>query len=360
MSDPSARGRIGPLLDALFDQGATDLLLSVGAPPSLRIDGRLTPAMSRVLTAQQTEELVDEIVADAARKVLEDAGAVDFSFQWGDRGRVRGNAFRQRSTYAIALRAIPTAIPSFADLRLPKIVEQLVELPRGLILVTGPTGSGKSTTQASMLDWINRSRAQHIITLEDPIEYVHNNKRCIVDQREVGVDCPDFETALRSALREDPDVLLVGEMRDLESIRMALTIAETGHLVFGTLHTNDTSQTVSRIVDVFPAVQQQQIRVQLAGTLEAVIHQQLLPKLGGGLVAAFEVLLATHPVRNLIRENKPNQLRNVILTSLKDGMQTLEMSLSELVEAGLLDHDVAIGVSMNPAEVAKARVPAAP
>ncbi len=352
MAEPSVR--IGPLLDALFERGATDLLLSAGAPPSLRIDGRLTPATPRPLTAAQTEELVRELVPAALRTRLDQLGAVDFSFQWSERGRVRGNAFRQRSTYAIALRAIPGAIPSFGDLRLPAVVERLVELPRGLILMTGPTGAGKSTTQASMLDRINRSRAQHIITIEDPIEYVHANRRCIVEQREVGVDCPDFGSALRSALREDPDVLLVGEMRDLELIGIALTVAETGHLVFGTLHTNDTAQTIGRIIDVFPPGQQQQIRVQLAGSLQAVIHQQLVPRRGGGLVAAYEVLVATHAVRNLVRENKPAQLRNVILTSVRDGMQTLEMSLSELVRDGLVDHDVAAAVATYPAEVAPA------
>jgi twitching motility protein PilT len=350
--------RIEPLLDALFDQGATDLLLSVGAPPSLRIDGHLAPATSRLLTAAETEALCDQLVSDAARVSLDDKGAVDFSFQWSDRGRIRGNAFRQRNTIAIALRAIPHAIPTFSELRLPPVVERLVELPRGLILMTGPTGSGKSTTQASMLDWINRSRAQHIITVEDPIEYLHTNQRCIVEQREVGVDTPDFGSALRAALREDPDVLLVGELRDLESISMALTIAETGHLVLGTLHTNDTAQTVDRIVDVFPAQQQQQIRVQLAASLQAVLYQQLMPRKGGGLVAAFEVLVATHPVRNLIRESKSAQLRNVIMTSAKDGMIALETSLNGLVEAGVVDYDDAVAVSMYPGEVKRMAPPA--
>jgi twitching motility protein PilT len=343
--------RIEPLLDALFDQGATDLHLSAGAPPSLRIDGHLAPATSRVLTPVETEALCDQLVNDAARQTLEENGAVDFSFQWNDRGRIRGNAYKQRNSLAIALRAIPQTIPTFSELRLPPVVERLVELPRGLILMTGPTGAGKSTTQASMIDWINRSRAQHVITIEDPIEYVHTNQRCIVDQREVGVDTPDFESALRAALREDPDVLLVGELRDLESIRMALTIAETGHLVFGTLHTNDTSQSVDRIVDVFPAQQQQQIRVQLAASLQAIFYQQLMPKKGGGLVAAFEVLVATHAVRNLIRESKSAQLRNVITTSAKDGMITLESSLNALVNAGLVDYEDAIAVSMYPGEV---------
>ncbi len=343
--------RIEPLLDALFDQGATDLHLSAGASPSLRIDGHLVPATSRVLTPAETEALCEQLVNDAGRDTLAEKGAVDFSFQWNDRGRIRGNAFKQRQSLAIALRAIPQVIPSFSELRLPPIVERLVELPRGLILMTGPTGSGKSTTQASMIDWINRSRAQHVITVEDPIEYLHTNQRCIVEQREVGVDTPDFETALRAALREDPDVLLVGELRDLESIRMALTIAETGHLVFGTLHTNDTSQSVDRIVDVFPANQQQQIRVQLAASLQAILYQQLLPKKGGGLIAAFEILVATHPVRNLIREAKSAQLRNVISTSAKDGMQTLETSLNHLINAGLLEYEDAVAVSLYPSEV---------
>jgi twitching motility protein PilT len=349
--------RIEPLLDALFDQGATDLHLSAGAPPSLRVDGHLAPATSRVLTPAETSALCDQLVNDAGRVTLEEKGAVDFSFQWNNRGRIRGNAFKQRNSLAIALRAIPQTIPTFSELRLPPVVERLVELPRGLILMTGPTGSGKSTTQASMIDWINRSRAQHVITVEDPIEYVHSHQRCIVEQREVGVDTPDFESALRAALREDPDVLLVGELRDLESIRMALTIAETGHLVFGTLHTNDTSQSVDRIVDVFPAQQQQQIRVQLAASLQAVFYQQLLPKKGGGLVAAFEVLIATHAVRNLIRESKSAQLRNVITTSARDGMNTLESSLNALITAGVVEYEDAVAVSMYPSEVKRPAPP---
>ncbi|HET9052301.1 MAG TPA: type IV pilus twitching motility protein PilT, partial [Candidatus Dormibacteraeota bacterium] len=333
------------------EQGATDLILSAGAPPSLRIDGHLRPATSRALTPEQTAALVSQLVPEGSRSAIDAHGAVDFSFQWADRGRVRGNAFRQRGTYAVALRAIPGVIPSFAELRLPQIVERLVELPKGLILMTGPTGAGKSTTQAAMIDWINRSRAKHVITIEDPIEYIHSNKRCIVDQREVGVDTPDFETALRMALREDPDVLLIGEMRDLESIRMGLTIAETGHLVFGTLHTNDTAQAINRLVDVFPGEQQQQIRVQLAATLQAVFYQQLLPRVGGGLIAAFETLVATYPVRNLIRDNKPAQLRNVVLTSAKDGMNTLEASLNYLMAHDLVTYEDAVAVSLYPEEL---------
>jgi twitching motility protein PilT len=346
--------RIEPLLDALFDQGASDLILSADAPPALRIDGHLVAATSRPLSSEQTRQLADQLLSDDHRRTLERQGAVDFSFQWTDRGRIRGNAFRQRGTVAVALRAIPNTIPSFSELRLPAVVERLVELPRGLVLVTGPTGAGKSTTLASTLDWINRSRAQHIVTIEDPVEYMHWNRRCVVEQREVGVDTPSFAEALRSVLRADPDVLLIGEMRDLESIRMALTIAETGHLVFATLHTNDTTQAINRIVDVFPAEQQQQIRVQLAACLQAVIYQQLLPGKAGGRFAAFEVLIATHAVRSLIRDNKVAQLRNVIVTGRNDGMHTLEASLNELIDVGLIDWDAAVAVSLYPKEIRRA------
>jgi twitching motility protein PilT len=348
--------RIEPLLDALFDQGASDLILSAGAPPALRLDGQLVAAASRPLSDEQTRRLLHQLLSEDHLRTLNDDHAVDFSFQWTDRGRVRGNAFRQRGTVAVALRAIPSQIPSFSELRLPQICERLVEAPRGLILVTGPTGAGKSTSQASMIDWINRSRAQHIITIEDPIEYVHFNRRCVVEQRELGIDTPSFADALRSCLRQDPDVLQVGEMRDLESIRIALAIAETGHLVFATLHTNDTTQAINRIVDVFPGEQQQQIRVQLAASLQAVIYQQLLPMRQGGRVAAFEVLVANGAVRNLIRENKSAQLRNIIATSRSEGMQTLEHSLNELIEEGLVDWEDAVSVSLFPKEIHRPEV----
>jgi twitching motility protein PilT len=342
---------IEPLLDALFDQGASDLILSAGAPPSLRLDGQLVAAASRALTDEQARKLIDQILSADHRRSLEKDGAVDFSFQWTDRGRVRGNAFRQRGSVAVALRAIPSQIPTFSELRLPPFTERLVELPRGLILVTGPTGAGKSTTQASMIDWINHARAQHIITIEDPIEYVHFNRRCVVEQRELGMDTPTFGDALRACLRQDPNVLLVGEMRDLDSIRIALSIAETGHLVFATLHTNDTTQAINRIVDVFPGEQQQQIRVQLAASLQAVIYQQLLPMREGGRVAAFEVLLANNAVRNLVRENKAPQLRNIIVTGRGEGMQTLESSLNELIAEGLVEWEDAVAVSLFPKEI---------
>jgi twitching motility protein PilT len=231
-----------------------------------------------------------------------------------------------------------------------------VQLPQGLVLVTGPTGSGKSTTLASMLDWINENRKVHIITIEDPVEYMHHHKNSAINQREIGPDADDFYTALRSALREDPDVLLVGEMRDPESIGVALSIAETGHLVFATLHTNDTAQALDRIVDVFPAERRDQIQVQLASTLQAVIYQRLMPRKHGGLIAAFEVLRANHAIRNLVREGKTQQLRNVVATSSGEGMQTLETSLTGLVADGIIDYDVALGFSLYPKEVHRRRV----
>jgi twitching motility protein PilT len=237
------------------------------------------------------------------------------------------------------------------DLGLPLAVQKLVHLPQGLILVTGPTGAGKSTSLASMLDWINTNRPCHIITIEDPIEYVHRNKLAAVDQREVGIDTLTFERGLRAAFREDPDVLLIGEMRDNETIRAALTLAETGHLVFATLHTNDAAQTVDRVVDVFPAEQQAQIRVQLAGSIEAIVSQRLVPKSGGGMVAAFEVLIATYAARNIIRDGRSNQLRNLIMTGAQDGMQTLEMALTLLVASQLCDHEEAVNHSLHPKEV---------
>jgi len=351
---------IRELLDALFDNGASDVILSAGAAPVFRIDGQLVRHDQRHLTPEDTESLVRDLLAPAQRVLFAETNAVDFSFQWGDRGRIRGNAFRQRGSVAVALRAIPTHIPSYSELLLPEAVGGLATLPHGLVLFTGPTGAGKSTTQASLIDSINASRACHVITIEDPIEYLHTNKNSVIEQREVGVDTPSFASALRSTLREDPDVVLVGEMRDLESIAIALTVAETGHLVFGTLHTNDAAQAIHRMVDVFPPEQQQQIRVQLGSTLMAVVHQELLPRVGGGRVAAFEVLLATPAVRNLIRDNKIAQLRNVMLTSSTDGMCTLEAALSWLVRTGMVSEADAVARSVYPQEVLSQRSPYSP
>jgi twitching motility protein PilT len=285
---------------------------------------------------------------------------VDFAFSWQGLARFRGNAFHQKETVALALRLIPVRIPSFDELGLPPIVEHLVTLPQGFVLVTGPTGAGKSTTLASMIDAINEQRACHIVTIEDPIEYVHEHKRSAVNQREIGSDVDSFARGLRSAFREDPDVLLVGEMRDNETIQAALTLAETGHLVFATLHTNDAAQTLDRVVDVFQAEQQAQIRVQLAGTLQAIISQRLIPKTGGGRVAAFEVLVATYAVRNTVRDGRTNQLRNLIVTGQKDGMLTLESSLSQLVADGLVSYDEAITHTLFPHEVQRPQVSEAP
>ena len=338
------------LLDRLYGTGASDLILSAGSPAMLRVDGRLHP-YGDPMSGEAIDRLLPALLAPEQLEKFHTAQAVDFAFDWREQGRIRGNVFRQRGTPAVALRALPGQIPTPGQLGIPAVAQALLRLPHGLILVTGPTGCGKSTSQASMIDVINGERPVHILTVEDPIEYVHRNRTAIVEQREVGVDTPSFPSALRSILREDPDVVLVGEMRDLESIAMTLTIAETGHLVIGTLHTNDTAQSIARLVDVFPSDQQQQIRVQLAASLAAVIHQELLPRIGGGRVAAFEVMVATHPVRRLIRENKTAQLRNVVATGMRDGMQTLESSLNGLVAAGVVAYDDAAVRSVHPEEL---------
>jgi twitching motility protein PilT len=286
-------------------------------------------------------------------EIFESRKDVDFSFSWYDKARIRGNAFTQKGDIALALRMIPSAIPSFEQLGLPAVANRLAVLPRGFVLVTGPTGSGKSTTLASIIDHINDNRDAHVLTIEDPIEYVHNHKRSAINQREIGTDSGSFERALRSALREDPDILLIGEMRDLESIQIALTMAETGHLVFATLHTNDASQAIDRIIDVFPAWRQDQIRVQLSASLAAVVAQRLVPKIGGGMVATFEVLIATSASRNMIREGKSNQLRNIMSTSAGDGMQTLEMSLADLIRTGTITYEDALTITTYPKELAR-------
>ncbi|MDQ1748365.1 MAG: twitching motility protein PilT [Frankiaceae bacterium] len=353
--------RVGRLLSNLWELGATDLILTVGAPPMMRLNGELQPFNGDApLTAEDTDGMLASILRSQHREPFgDDSRELDFSFSWDDKARIRGNAYRQRGNVGVALRLIPHEIPSFEWLGLPEPVQKWAELRRGLVLVTGPTGGGKSTTLAALIDWINRNRRVHIITIEDPIEYVHEHAMSAVDQREVGDDTASFSDALRSALREDPDVLLVGEMRDLESIRFALTIAETGHLVFATLHTNDVAQALDRIVDVFPSDQQPQIRVQLANTLSGICYQRLLPRADGGLVAAYEVMVANSAVRNLVREGKTNQLRNVLVTGQADGMQTLEMSLNQLVADGIIEYDEAVATSLYSKEIAKP-VPVAP
>jgi twitching motility protein PilT len=347
-------GQIDRYLQLLHARGGTDLLMTAGAPPLVRLDGQLRALDEPEMTPSDTSRVVSSILGRELWDELVKEKEVDFSFAWQGVARFRGNAFHQRGAVALALRLIPIEIPSFDDLGLPDVLSTWVERPHGLVLVTGPTGSGKSTTLASMLDAINAERRCHIITIEDPIEYVHHHKRAAIDQREIGIDCHSFERALRSALREDPDVVLIGEMRDPETIQAALTIAETGHLVFATLHTNDAGQALDRIIDVFPGERQAQIRVQVAGSLTGIVSQRLLPKIGGGRVAAFEVLVATFAVRNLIREGKTTQLRNIVSTGAKAGMQTLESSVAALVANGIVEYEQGVAISLYPDEITRA------
>jgi twitching motility protein PilT len=340
------------VLDVLWDRGGTDLLVTAGSPMRIRVDSVLAPLDgSAILNEEQASAMVVRVIGGDLTEQLRSRKEVDFSFPWREQARFRGNAFHQQGGYAMSLRMIPNRIPSFEELNLPDAIERLANLPQGLVLVTGPTGSGKSTTLASMIDYINVNRPCHILTIEDPIEYVHTHKCAAVNQREVGVDTDSFASALRSALREDPDVILVGEMRDLETIQFALTIAETGHLVFATLHTNDAAQALDRISDVFPASRQEQIKVQLAASIQGVVSQRLIPKVGGGQVAAFEILIATNAMRNLIREGKTHQIRNVVATGIKDGMRTLEASLSDLVAEGTITMDDALARALFPKEI---------
>jgi twitching motility protein PilT len=346
---------LDPWLQELWDKGGSDILLAGGSAPRIRVDSELLPISGvQPLTGEQIHDIAMPYLTAEQRETLLDQKDVDFAFSWLDRARIRGSVFTQRGQTALSLRLIPARIPSFEDLGLPPIAQWVAELPRGFVLVTGPTGSGKSTTLAAIVNKINETRADHILTIEDPVEYVHNHKMSAVTQREIGLDSPSFDRALRSALREDPDVLLIGEMRDIDSIQIALTMAETGHLVFATLHTNDAPQAIDRIIDVFPAWRQEQTRVQLAASLGAIIAQRIIPKIGGGMVAAFEVLIATNPVRNLIREGRSNQLQNIMITGTKEGMTTLENSLAKLIFDGVITYDSALSVSAHPKELARA------
>jgi len=344
--------RIDGLLDALWRAGGTDLLLTAGLAPQFRVHGDLSAVPGEAtLSGADTEALLAEVLSPAQFSAFDSQHEYDFSFSWRTDARIRGNAFTQRDQTTVALRMIPRQIPTMEQLRLPPVLGGFTRQHQGLVLVTGPTGSGKSTTLAAMIDQINTHRACHILTIEDPIEYVHEHKRSAVSQREVGSDTATFPDALRAALREDPDVVLVGEMRDLESIRFALTIAETGHLVFATLHTNDTAQALSRIIDVFPGDQQAQVRVQLAAALTGIVYQRLIPRTGGGMIAGYEVLVATSPVRALIKEGKTHQLRNSLLTGQRDGMVTFEQSLSGLVQQNLISYEDALARSLYPKDI---------
>jgi len=340
------------LLQATVSAGASDLHLSVGRPATARRDGYLVKFEGvPVLENDEIERIVMSLLDERHKQELAENSQVDFSFGIPDIGRFRANAYKQRGTMALALRVVPFRVRSLEELGAPWACTELLNKPYGLVLVVGPTGSGKSTTLAAMIDRINDERPCHILTIEDPVEYLHSHKTAMVNQREVGTDVLSFTDGLRSALREDPDVVLLGEMRDLDSIAITLSLAETGHLVFATLHTNDASQALDRIVDVFPAERRDQIQIQLAGALQGVISQRLIAVEGGGRVAAYEVLMGTEAVRNLVREGKSRQMRNVITTGQKDGMQTIEMDLARLVASGLLSMEAACEVSAYPKEI---------
>ena len=347
-----AQVNLHQLLKAMLDQGATDLHVTINSPPMLRLDGRLVPLRTPPFSADDTKALCYSILSDKQKGRFEEELEIDLSFGVKNLARFRANLYLQKGAVAGAFRLIPYEIRSFEELLLPDIVRELARKPRGLVLVTGPTGSGKSTTLAAMLDMINRERREHIITLEDPIEYLHNHQKCLVNQREIGADSNSFTRALKSILRQDPDVVLIGEMRDRETIAAALTLAETGPLTFGTLHTNSALQTINRIIDVFPPHQQSQIRAQLSFVLEGVLCQALLPKKGGGRVLALEVMVPTPAIRNLMREDKVHQIYSQMQVGQGEhGMQTFNQSLAELVLTDQLEREAALTRSSQPQEL---------
>lgn len=327
----------------------SDVHLTVGLPPVVRIDGALFNVDLPVLTDEDALDAAKQLCSVAQLEELEREGEVDFAVTVAEKSRMRCNVYHQQGHIAIALRLLPLVIPTVEELELPRVLVEQAEKPRGLVLVTGPTGSGKSSTLAALLDHINHTRRRHIITLEAPIEYIHQRDQCIINQREVGLDTMSFAAGLRAALRQDPDVILVGEMRDLETISTAITAAETGHLVFGTLHTKGAANTVDRIIDVFPAEQQEQVRIQLADVLECAVGQTLLPRIGGGRRAVFEILIGTPAVRSLIRQNKSFQIINSMQTSKRQGMQTLDDALANLVRARQITLEDALSASSDPA-----------
>jgi twitching motility protein PilT len=340
------------VLMEVMELGASDLHLTAGSPPMVRIRGRLRPLDYPVMTPQITREVVYSILTNDQRKRLENEWQIDLAYSIPGKSRFRVNAYYQRASIGAAFRTIPNEIPLLDTLGLPPILADFTKKPRGFVLVTGPTGSGKSTSLAAMVDRINSEREEHIMTIEDPIEFLHRHKKCIVNQRELGADAQSFSLGLKSALRQDPDVILVGEMRDLDTIATALTAAETGHLVFATLHTQDTAQTVDRIVDVFPPSQQGQVRVQLSVALQGIVTQQLLPTADGkGRVCAAEILVPTPAVRNLIREGKTHQIYSALQTGASHGMQTMDTSLADLARRNLITRELAESRSSNPEEL---------
>lgn len=337
-----SREQFEQLLRATVEMQASDLHLSVGVPPMMRINGMLKPFGEQKLTAELTAAYARAILNDAQYEQFQANGEIDFSYGVPALSRFRLNIYQQRGVTSFAVRVIPRKIPTLDELQLPSILASFTHKPQGLVLVTGPTGSGKSTTLAAMIDSINHTQNKHIITLEDPIEYIHNHQESVIDQREIGQDTKAFSTGLRAALRQDPDVILLGEMRDLETISTAITAAETGHLVFATLHTTDAPSTIDRIIDAFPGDQQAQIRIQLASVLLAVISQRLFPlRNGNGRIATTEVMINTPAVANLIRQEKVHQIKSILQTSRAQGMHTMEMSIQEALQRGLIDLETA-------------------
>lgn len=341
------------IITQMVTRGASDLHITAGAPPTIREKGTLVPLKGYPpLTPNQTRAIIYGILSNDQRQRLEENLQLDFAYSVPRMARFRINCFFQRNAMSAAFRLIPSDIKSIEDLGLPRVMHEFVNKPRGLVLVTGPTGSGKSTSLAAVINEINETRHDHILTIEDPIEFLHRHKNCIVNQREIGTDAEDFALGLKAALRQDPDVILVGEMRDLETIATALTAAETGHLVFGTLHTQDASSTIDRVIDVFPPAQQEQVRVQLSMALQGVVTQQLLPRADGtGRAAICEVLIPTPAVRNLIREGKTHQIYSVLQTGGQHGMQTMDAALADFVRAGVISRALAETRSSSPADL---------
>ncbi|MBU5484957.1 type IV pilus twitching motility protein PilT [Clostridium sp. MSJ-11] len=338
---------LNSLLETTIKEKASDLHITVGVSPVIRVNGDLKNIGEDKLTPIETEKYVREILGDLYEEYML-KGEIDTSFSVSGLGRFRVNVFKQRGSDAAAIRVVGLKVPTIGELNLPPVITNLTNKQRGLVLVTGPTGSGKSTTLAAMINEINSNRAAHIVTLEDPIEYLHKHNKSIINQREIGKDSKSYANALKSVLREDPDVILVGEMRDLETISIALTAAETGHLVFSTLHTIGAAKTIDRIIDVFPPYQQQQIKIQLSAVLKGVISQQLIPRAdGNGRIAAFEVMVSTHGIQNLIREGKTHQIESSIQTGGKYGMKTMDMSISEIIKKGLISKEDAIAYSVD-------------
>ncbi len=345
---------IEAILSHALEKSASDIHLSVGRPRSVRIHGSIVSMDDKPLTPEETEAFAKEITTEEQRKKVEEVGGIDFGFTFSEKARFRVSCFKQKGSYAMVLRLLPSRFYTFEQIGLPNQLVDLLSRPRGLILVTGPTGSGKTTTLATMLNYINENQARHIITAEDPIEFVHPHKKSIVTQREVGEDVPSFSEAIIKALRQDPDVILIGEMRDLATMESAIRAAETGHLVFSTLHTTGAARTVDRIIDVFPAHQQAQVRVQLSATINAVISQTLLPRIDKeGRICAFEIMIATPAIRNLIREGKSHQLISELQTGARFGMRALDDHLKDLYTQGIISYDAMIEVAQDQRDLAE-------